>query len=43
MTELLALFSSAGLGIAVTCSLLLLIWLLALLKRASNSVMRQSG
>ena len=39
MTELLALFSSAGLGIAVTCTLLLLIWLLSLLPEENRAYM----
>lgn len=39
MTELLALLSSAGLGIAVSCSLLLFIWLLTLVPEENRAYM----
>lgn len=39
MTELLALLSSAGLGVAVTCSLLLFVWLLSLLPEENRAYM----
>lgn len=39
MTELLALFSSAGLGVAVTCTLLAFIWLLSLLPEENRAYM----
>ncbi|MGE6792257.1 tight adherence protein C [Pseudomonas guineae] len=39
MTELLALLSSAGLGVAVTCSLLLFVWLLSLLPEENRTYM----
>lgn len=39
MTELLALLSSTGLGVAVTCCLLLVIWLLSLLPEENRAYM----
>lgn len=39
MTEFLALFSSAGLGIAVTCALLVFIWLLSLVPEENRAYM----
>lgn len=39
MTELLALFSSAGFGVAVTCTLLVFIWLLSLLPEENRTYM----
>ena len=39
MTELLALFSSAGLGVAVSCTLLVFIWLLSLLPEENRAYM----
>ncbi|WP_447589751.1 type II secretion system F family protein [Aquipseudomonas campi] len=39
MTELLALLSSAGLGMAVTCTLLIFIWLLSLLPEENRAYM----
>ncbi|WP_394561175.1 type II secretion system F family protein [Aquipseudomonas alcaligenes] len=39
MTELLALFSSAGLGIAVTSTLLIFVWLLSLLPDENRAYM----
>lgn len=39
MTELLALLSSAGTGVAVTCVLLLFIWLLSLLPEENRAYM----
>lgn len=39
MTELLALFSSAGIGVAVTCFLLIFVWLLSLLPEENRAYM----
>lgn len=39
MTELLALLSSAGLGVAATCSLLIFAWLLSLLPEENRAYM----
>lgn len=39
MTELLALFSSAGFGVAVTCFLLIFVWLLSLLPEENRAYM----
>lgn len=39
MTELLALLSSAGLGLAVTCTLLLFVWLVSLLPEENRAYM----
>ncbi|MGE8497161.1 MAG: type II secretion system F family protein [Pseudomonas sp.] len=39
MTELLALLSSAGLGMAVTCTLLIFVWLLSLLPEENRAYM----
>jgi len=39
MTELLALLSSAGIGVAVTCFLLIFVWLLSLLPEENRAYM----
>jgi tight adherence protein C len=39
MTELLALLSSAGLGLAVTCTLLIFVWLVSLLPEENRAYM----